>query len=171
MGGIGELGISLPTLIAQLVNFTILFVILYLVAYRPIMRMFDERSRKIKDSMEQTEQIKEQAEQAEKEAEKRIQAAGREGQEMVARAVRTGDDMRQKAEQDARAEAEALVSRARGEIQLERDEAISEVRRAFADLTILAAEKVIDRSLDKQAHREIIEKVLEESTVFKDKKE
>ena len=171
MGGIGELGISLPTLIAQLVNFTILFVILYLVAYRPIMRMFDERSRKIKDSMEQTEQIKEQAEQAEKEAEKRIQAAGREGQEMVARAVRTGDDMRQKAEQDARAEAEALVSRARGEIQLERDEAISEVRRAFADLTIQAAEKVIDRSLDKQAHREIIEKVLEESTVFKDKKE
>ena len=171
MGGIGELGISLPTLIAQLVNFTILFVILYLVAYRPIMRMFDERSRKIKDSMEQTEQIKEQAEQAEKEAEKRIQAAGREGQEMVARAVRTGDDMRQKAEQDARAEAEALVSRARGEIQLERDEAISEVRRAFADLTIQAAEKVIDRSLDKQAHREIIEKVLEESTTFKEKKE
>jgi len=171
MGGIGELGISLPTLIAQLVNFIVLLVILYLVAYRPIMRMFDERSGKIKDSMEQTEQIKEQAEQAEKEAEKRIQAAGREGQEMVARAVRTGDDMRQKAGQDARAEAEALVSRARGEIQRERDEAISDVRRAFASLTIQAAEKVIDRSLDKQAHREIIEKVLEESTTFKEKKE
>ena len=171
MGGIGELGISLPTLIAQLVKFIILFVLLYLVAYRPIMRMFDERSRKIKDSMEQTEHIKEEADRAEKEAEKRIQAASQEGQEMVARAIKTGDDMRQKAEHDARVEAEALVSRARGEIQRERDEAISEVRRAFADLTIQAAEKVIDRSLDKQAHREIIEKVLEESTTFKEKKE
>jgi len=171
MGGIGELGVSLPTLIAQLVNFVILLVILYLVAYRPIMRMFDERSRKIKDSMEQTERIREQAERAEKETERRIQAASREGQEMVARAVKMGDEMRQKAEQDARMEAEALVSRARGEIQRERDEAISEVRKAFADLTIRAAEKVIDRSLDKQAHREIIEKVLEESTTFKEKKE
>ena len=171
MGGIGELGISLPTLIAQLINFIILFVLLYLVAYRPIMRMFDERSRKIKDSIEQTEHIKDEAERAEKEAEKRIKAASQEGQEMVASAIKSGDDMRQKSEQDARAEAEALVSRARGEIQRERDEAISEVRRAFADLTIQAAEKVIDRSLDKQAHREIIEKVLEESTTFKEKKE
>ena len=60
MGGIASLGISLPTLIAQIVNFGILFVLLYLVAYRPIMRMLDERSRKIKDSMEQVENIKEQ---------------------------------------------------------------------------------------------------------------
>lgn len=170
MGGIASLGISLPTLIAQIVNFGILFVLLYLVAYRPIMRMLDERSRKIKDSMEQTEYIKEQAAQAEQEAEKRIEAASQEGQEMVTRAVRTGEDLRQKAEQEAREEAEALISRARTEIQRERDEAIDEVRKAFADLTIRAAEKVIDRSLDKEAHREIIDKVLEESTTFKEEK-
>jgi F-type H+-transporting ATPase subunit b len=164
MGGIASLGISLPTLIAQIVNFIILFVLLYLVAYRPIMRMFDERSRKIKDSLEQAEYIKEQAARAEEAAEKRIQAASQEGQEMVTRAVRTGEELRQKAEQEARQEAEALISRARAEIQRERDEAIDEVRKAFADLTIRAAEKVIDRSLDKEAHREIIAKVLEEST-------
>ena len=171
MGGIASLGISLPTLIAQVVNFVILFLLLYLVAYRPIMRMFDERSRKIKDSMEQTEYIKEQAARAEVEAEKRIQVASQEGQEMVARAVRTGEDVRQKAGQEARADAEALISRARSEIQRERDEAIDDVRKAFADLTIRAAEKVIDRSLDKEAHREIIDKVLEESTTFKEGKE
>jgi len=170
MGGIASLGISLPTLIAQIVNFIILFVLLYLVAYRPIMRMLDERSRKIKDSMEQTEYIKEQAARAEEEAEKRIEAASQEGQEMVTRAVRTGEELRQKAEQEARGEAEALISRARAEIQRERDEAIDEVRKAFADLTIRAAEKVIDRSLDKEAHREIIDKVLEESTTFKEEK-
>jgi F-type H+-transporting ATPase subunit b len=171
MGGIASLGFSVPTLIAQVVNFTILFVLLYLVAYRPIMRMLDERSRKIKDSMEQTEYIKEQAAQAEQEAEKRIEAASQEGQEMVTRAVRTGEEVRQKAEQEARGEAETLISRARTEIQRERDEAIDEVRKAFADLTIRAAEKVIDRSLDKEAHREIIAKVLEESTTFKKEKE
>ena len=40
-----ELGINLPTLIAQIVNFIILFGLLYLVAYKPIMRMLDERSK------------------------------------------------------------------------------------------------------------------------------
>lgn len=171
MGGIASLGISLPTLIAQIVNFGILFLLLYLVAYRPIMRMLDERSRKIKDSMEQVENIKEQSARAEQEAEKRIEAASQEGQEMVARAVRTGDEVRQKAEQEARTEAEALIFRARTEIQRERDEAIDGVRKAFADLTIQAAEKVIDRSLDKEAHREIIDKVLEESTAFNKEQE
>ena len=36
-----------------------------------------------------------------------------------------------------------------------------------ADLTILAAGKVIDRTLDKKAHRQLIDKVLEESTALK----
>jgi len=161
------LGINLPALIAQIVNFIILFGLLYLVAYKPIMRMFDERSRKIKESMEQTEFIKEQAARAEEEFEKRIEAAAKEGQEVVARAAKTGEELRQKAQQQATQEGEALVNRARTEIQRERDEAIDELRKEFADLTILAAEKVIDRSLDKKAHRQIIDKVLEESTSLK----
>ena len=131
--------------------------------------MFDERSKKIKDSVDQAEYIKEQVARTEEEAEKRIEAATKEGQGLVARAVKTGEEVRQKAEQGAKAEAEVLIQRARTEIQRERDEAIDDVRKAFADLTVQAAEKVIDRSLDKEAHREIIEKVLEESTTFKKK--
>jgi len=167
MGGIANLGISLSTLIAQIINFVILLVLMYLVAYRPIMRMFDERSRKIKESMEQTEFIKEQAAHAEEEAEERIAAAGKEGQEVVARAMRSGEEVRQQSQEQARQGAEVLINRARAEIQHERDEAIDELRKEFADLTIKAAEKVIDRSLDKEAHRQIIDKVLKESTTLK----
>ena len=47
------------------------------------------------------------------------------------------------------------------------DDRVRKVRAAFADLTIRAAEKVIDRSLDKEAHRQIIEQVLTESTTLK----
>jgi len=167
MGGLASLGINLPTLLAQIVNFAILFGLLYLVAYKPIMRMLDERSRKIRESMEQTEFIKQQAEGAEEEAEKRIEAASKEGQEAIARAVQTGEEVRRGAQQQAKQEAESLVARARSEIQRERDEAIDELRKEFADLTILAASKVIDRSLDKEAHRQLIDKVLKESTTLK----
>ena len=166
MGGIAELGINLPVLLTQIVQFIILFGLLYLVAYKPIMRMLDERSRRIKESMEQAESIKEQSARAEEEVKKQLEVAGREGQERIARAAKAGEEVKQKAQEEARQEAEALINRARTEIQRERDEAIGEVRREFADLTILAAGKVIDRSLDKEEHRELIEKVLEESSTL-----
>ena len=161
------LGINLSTLLAQTINFLILFGLLYLVAYKPIMRMFDERSRKIKESMEQTEYIKEQAAHAEEEVKKQLEAASKDGQEVIGRAVKTGEEIRQKSQQEARQEAESLIVRARLEIQRERDAAIDELRKEVADLTILAAGKVIDRSLDKEAHRQLIDKVLEESTTLK----
>ena len=161
------LGISLPTLVAQIINFAILLGLLYLVAYKPIVRMLDERSRKIKESMEQTEFIKEQAAHAEEEVKKRLDTAAKEGQEIITRAVRTGEEAGRQVQQEARQEAESLITRARVEIQRERDEAIDELRKEFADLTILAAGKVIDRSLDKKAHRQLIDKVLKESTTLK----
>jgi len=167
MGGLGSLGINGPTLLAQVINVAILFGLLYLVAYKPIMRMLDERSRKIKESMEQTEYIREQAERAEEEATKRIEAAAKEGQEAIGRAVRTGEEIRQGAKQQAKQEAEVLIGRARTEIRRERDEAIDELRKEFADITIMAAGKVIDRTLDKKAHRDIIDKVLRESKTLR----
>lgn len=167
MEGLASLGINLSTLIAQIVNFAILFVLLYLLAYKPVMRMLDERAGKVRESMEQTEYIKEQAARAEEEAEKRIEVASKEGQEVIARAVRTGEGVRQQAQQEARQDAEVISARARVEIQQERDDAIDELRREFADLTILAAGKVIDRSLDKEAHHQLIDKTLEESTTLR----
>ena len=160
------LGVSWPTLIAQVVNFAVLLVVLYFFAYKPIMRMLDGRSGRIKESMEQAESVKEQAAHAEEETRKQLEAASKEGQERIARASRIGEEVKQKAQEEARQEGEVLLNRARTEIQRERDEAIGELRKEFADLTIMAAEKVIDRSLDKKAHREVIEKVLEEVQTF-----
>ena len=161
------LGINPSTLIAQIINFFILLGLLYLVAYKPIMRMLDERSRKVKESMEQTELIKQQAERAEEEVKKQIEGASKEGQDIIARSVHTGEEIGQKAQQKAKQEAEALIARAQVAIQRERDEAIDDLRKEFTDLTILAAGKVIDRSLDKEAHRQLIDKVLKESTTLK----
>ena len=164
---LAKLGIVGPNLLAQIVNFAVLFVLLYLLAYRPILRMLDERSKKIKESVEQTELIKEQAARAAEESKRHIEAGIKEGQELITRATRTGEDVRQQAQQKAQEEAQALVKRAQGEIQRERDEAVGALRKEFADLTIIAAEKVIERSLDKKAHREIIDKVLDEAGTLK----
>lgn len=157
------LGINLPSLLAQLINFIILMGILYLVAYKPILRMLDERTGRIRESMEQTEKIKQQAEDAEAEFKKQIAAASKQGQQVIDRAARTAEEIRQKARREAEVEVETLLTRARAEIRRGRDEVVDELRREFANITILAAGKVIDRSLDKEAHRQVIDKVLKES--------
>ena len=73
MGGIGELGISLPTLITQIVTFIILLVLLRFVAYKPIMRMMDERSKRVKESMEQAEELKKQSAAGQEEMKKQLE--------------------------------------------------------------------------------------------------
>ncbi len=167
MGGFAQLGINLPMLLAQIVNFIILFGLLYLVAYKPIMRMLDRRSQKVRESVEQAEAMKAKTSRADDEIKKQLEGASKEGQERIARAVQVGEELKQKAQQEAKQTAEALIARARSEIQKERDEAIGELRKEFADLTVLAAGKVIDRSLDKEAHRQLIDKMLEESSTLK----
>ena len=166
---LGELGLSWPTFLAQLINFTILLVMLYFFAYKPVMKMLDQRAQKIRDSIDETQKIKDQAAKAEDEFKKRIDAVGRESQEVIAKAMRTGEEARQRAQQEAKVEAQAVVEKARQEIQHERDEAIGELRQEFADLTIVAAEKVISKSLDKASHQKLIDQVLEESTTLKKK--
>ena len=161
------LGIKVWTLAAQIVNFLILLLLLYFFAYKPVLKMLDERSRKIKESMEEVQKVKEQSAQTEEEFKKKIEAAGKEGQEMIARAMRTGEEARQRAQAEAKQEAQSLVEKARAEIQLERNETIGELRQEFADLTVVAAEKVIGKSLDKEAHRQIIDQVLDESANLK----
>lgn len=167
MGGISELGINWGVLLTQVVTFVILLVLLRFVAYKPLMRMLDERSKRVKDSLEQAEAVKAQSAKTEEELKSQLAQASREGQERIERAIKAGEDIKQKAQADAKKEAEGLIVRARSEIQHERDEAIDGVRREFADLTVLAAGKVIEKSLDKKEHRELIDKVLEESANLK----
>lgn len=163
--GLDKIGVNLPLLIAQIINVAILFALLYFVAYKPILKMFDQRSQKIKESMEQTERIKVTAANAETESRKQIEEARRQGQEIIAQATKNGEEIKQRANQDAQKEAQAVLERERLLIEREKKDASEELRHEFADLTILAAGKVIEKSLDKKAHQELIDKVLEESDI------
>jgi F-type H+-transporting ATPase subunit b len=163
----GELGINWHGLLAQFISFGILLALLLLVAYKPITKMLDERSKKIKDSMDQAEFIKQQVAKTEQMVQEHLAQARKEGQNVVAQAAQIGEKLREEARQQARQDAEAIVARARTEIQAEREEAIAKLRKEFVEVAILAAEKVINRALDKETHRKLIEETLEESTNLK----
>ncbi|MCJ7807393.1 MAG: F0F1 ATP synthase subunit B [Dehalococcoidia bacterium] len=159
----GAIGIDWQVLLAQFVNFAILFGLLSVLLYKPMRRMLDERSNKIKESMEQAEQIKEQMTKSEEQVKLQLDTARREGQDILAQAAQMGERLKEEAKGEARQEAEVIVARARTEIERERDQAIDEVKREFVDLAITAAEKVVHESLDREKHRRLIEEVLEQA--------
>jgi F-type H+-transporting ATPase subunit b len=162
--GIGALGINFPGLVAQIINFGLLLVILRLVAYKPVMRMLDERAARVRESMETAERIKERESDTARQVEERLEEARHEGQTLIAQAQQISARIQEEARQRAQTDGEALLARARNEIQLERDSAIARLRGEFADITISAAERVIGQSLDRRAHQRLIEEVLAESS-------
>jgi len=157
------IGINLPLLIVFVINFVILFGLLSIVLYKPVLKTLDERQAKIKESMEQAEKIKQETERSEEEIKAHLEKARKEGQAVI------GERLKEEAKDSARQEAESVISKARTEIQRERDKAIEELRTEFADIAILAAEKVIKETVDKKKHRKLIDEVLKESTTFKQK--
>ena len=89
------LGINLPGLITSIVSFLILFGILRAVLYKPMLKMLDNRSARIKDSLETAERTKKDAERSQEETQRRIEAARNEGQSMIVQAKEIAGRVRQ----------------------------------------------------------------------------
>ena len=157
------LGLNLPQLIAQIVNFFVLLVILRLVAYKPILRMLDERKQKIAEGLNAAEIARAEAASAQANIQAQLDVARKEGQEIVANAQNIATRIQADAREQSTKDREASLERARSEIQMERDRAIADLRGEFADITVKAAEKVINQSLDRQAHQRVIDETLAES--------
>jgi F-type H+-transporting ATPase subunit b len=157
------LGLNLPQLIAQVVNFFVLLVILRLVAYKPILRMLDERKQKIAEGLNAAEIARAEAASAQANIQAQLDVARKEGQEIVANAQNIATRIQIDAREQSTKDREASLERARSEIQMERDRAIADLRGEFADITVKAAEKVINQSLDRQAHQRVIDETLAES--------
>jgi len=160
---VAELGFHLPSLIVFLVNFGILLAVLYFAGYKRILAMLDQRSERIRESLEEADQVRSEATQARQDLEAQLGESRKAGQQVLEEARQAAQRYREEEQEKARVEAEEFLRRARAQIEQERDQSIEKVREQFADLAITAAERVINRSLDRDAHRDLIEKALSDS--------
>ena len=159
-----SLGVNLPGLITQVISFAILFFILRKLLYKPILKMLDHRSNRIRESLDAAQQAKEEMLSSQEEVRGQLETARSEGQKMISKAQEVADRYREEEDAKAKVDIEAERERAQIDIQRERDSAIEEVRREFAGLAINAAERIVGRSLDEASHKELIEEVLDDAS-------
>ncbi len=167
MGGFASLGINLPLLVVFIINFIILFVLLRLFLYKPVLKMLDERAKRTKEAMELAEVTKKEYEQARTEVQKQIEKGRQEAQAIIAQALQVGERLKEESRQEATKQAQVIVDRTRAELETERDKIVGDLRREFVDIAISAAGKVIKETLDKEKHRKLIDETLQESVTFK----
>jgi F-type H+-transporting ATPase subunit b len=161
------LGINLGLLVSQIFNFTLLAVLLYFVAYKPILRMLDDRSARIKQGLEDAEAASRRAAEMEQAFEQRMAEARKEGQEIIAQATQMSEKARQDILEKAREESRQQIEKAKDEIARERDLAMAELRQQVADLSLAISEKVIGGALDEQRQRQLIADFLEQTEELK----
>jgi F-type H+-transporting ATPase subunit b len=156
-----SLGVNLGAVLWHLINFILLIVLLTKFLYRPILKMLDDRSNRIRESLAQAEAVRAETARLEAESRSILDEARRQGQESLAQANRNAERIVAEARQAAQEEAERLVERAKAEMTRERDQAFQELREQIADLAVAAASRVINRSLDDQAHRQLVREFLQ----------
>ncbi len=156
------LGIDLSRLLTFLVGFTVIAVFLRMFLYGPITRMLDQRAERIRDSLEAADRASADAASSAERVEHELASARREGQALIAEAREAASRLKDQEVERTRAQVDEMTERAREEIRREREAAVEEVRREFAGIAILAAERIVEQSLDEDSHRELIDRVLEE---------
>jgi F-type H+-transporting ATPase subunit b len=167
MGGFASLGINLPLLVVFIINFIVLFFLLKIFLYKPVLKMLDERAKRTKEGMELAEAIKKEYEQARVEVQKQIDKGRQEAQALITQALQTGEKLKEESREEATKQAQVIIDRTRAELGSERDKIIENLRKEFVDIAISAAGKVIKETLDKEKHRKLIEETLQQSAVLK----
>lgn len=157
------LGIRVPDLIFQIIAFILLVWLLNRYAFKPILKVLDERAERVRESLEAAERARAEVAQAEQRSLEELQTARVQAQEIVSRAREQSEQTIAQSRAAAREEAEKV--RAQFETQMHADQARArdELRHEVADLAILAASRVVRRSLDPAQHRELIEETLREA--------
>ncbi len=144
------------------VSFGLLLMVLRKFALPQVVALLEERERKIKESLDQAERIKNESQQLMVEYEAKLRAAQQEAHGLIEASRARAQEVLEEAERRAAAEGQRIVAEARTEIERERLQAVRDIRTAAVDLTISASEKVLQRALTAGDHRRMIEQAIDE---------
>ncbi len=161
----GALGINLSALIIQILAFLILVLLLRRYAYQPLLNVLDQRSERVRTSMEQADRIERQLAETETRNQEILTEARREAQTIVANAREIGDKQIAQAREAAREEAEKQLQLSLAQLRAETQSARQQLRQDYADLVIRAASRVVRQELDPQKHLQLIDNTLREADV------
>ena len=148
------------TLPIQIINFLILVALLRAVAYKPIVRMMDERKAKIAESIEKADADAAAAEATLNEYKAQLAAARTKAQEIVDMAEKRAGEEREASIQATKREIEQMKKSAEEQMERERAHAVEQLKAEVVALSLAAAGKIIQKNLEAKDNDAIIGEVI-----------
>lgn len=164
-GGGGSLVDVNPGLIFwTAITFILLLIILKKVAWKPILNALDERETSIKESLEKAEKAKDEAQKILYENQANIAKAEDEAKKIIDQSRIYAEQLKDQMIKESKEKAQKIIDDAASEIERKKDETFNELKNQIADLVVQAAEKVLRETVDKNLHRKIADKYINEIT-------
>lgn len=154
--GIAALGVNGTLFVAQLINFSLVFLVLWRWVFRPIAAHLAERSAKIEQSLQDAADIREQKDSVAAWKAEQLQAAKREAAEIVFKAKQEADALRQEILVKAKEEQGMLIASGQRLLEREQEAVMAEAEKRLAELVVLATEKVLREKLTDEQDKKLI---------------
>ena len=129
-----SLGIDYKLLIAQLVNFVLLFIVLYIFLYKPVLKMLNERSKKVDKSLDDADRIEKRLVEVEKEIDNKLKEADKKSTALINEAKQQGKSIESGMTVEAQKKADQIVEKAKVEILNQQQKMLSEAQLGIANL-------------------------------------
>jgi F-type H+-transporting ATPase subunit b len=155
-----QIGFDWRMAFANLINFLIVFVVLKYFVFQPIKRILTERKEKIQQGLEDAKKAKRDKVMAKEKYEKKINQAKTEANSILADAKEEKQEIMKEAREEARKEADRIKAEAREQIETEREQMQAQLREHTAELVIDSVEKILQKNVDEQTDREVIESMI-----------
>jgi F-type H+-transporting ATPase subunit b len=150
------------TLILQSITMMIFVWFCMKFIWPPIIQAIDERREKIADGLAASDRAEKALETANVEAEQQIKEARDRAGQIVDQASQRQSQILDQAREEATAERKRQVAAAEADIAQAANQAKEELRAAAANLAVLGASKILEKEIDEQAHRELIDRLIAE---------
>jgi len=145
------------TLIGQMISFGVFVWFTMTYVWAPIVKALHDRRGKIAEGLAAAERGHHEKALGEQRALELIKDAKSQAADILSQAQRRAGEIIEEAKTDARAEGQRLVTAAQAEIERETNRAREELREKVATLAVVAAEKILKKEIDADAHRGLVD--------------
>jgi F-type H+-transporting ATPase subunit b len=145
------------TLIAQMIAFGVFVAFCMKYVWPPIMKALEERASKIAEGLAAAERGQQEQELGRKRALEVMHKAKADAAEIVSQAQKRYNEILEQAKHDADAEAARRKTAADAELEQEANRAREELRERVSTLAVAAAEKILQKEIDANAHKALVE--------------
>jgi F-type H+-transporting ATPase subunit b len=146
----------------SIINIIVLFLVLKYILFKPVSNFLNQRVERIKKNISDTESNKAQAEELKREHKAQLDKLKDESSIIINNAHQKAQAEAEEIIKRAKAESEIILQSAREQGQREVEKALEEVKNQVASLALLAASKVIQKNMDTESNRKLVEEFIDE---------